>query len=294
MRCDLHVHSYYSGRVNQPVLRHLGHESYSRPEVIYETAKRRGMDLVTVSDHDSIEGALLLAGRSDFFISEEVTCVLPSLPGERARSLHLGVIGISEKQHEEIAARRTDAERLVSFLDEERIVWCVNHLFSPITGRLRPEEVDFALRSTRILETRNSMMPPATNEFAAREAVKRGLGTVGGSDAHAVPSVARACTVVDGATTREEFLDGIRAGRARAEGGHGSALLVTRDVVTNFALGYLHNFTNAHRSGAHALRALGLVALLPFLPLLPLAVGLVHLQEARGSLDTYARFSASS
>jgi predicted metal-dependent phosphoesterase TrpH len=290
MRCDLHVHSYYSGYVNQPVLRHLGRDSYSQPEDVYAAAKRRGMDLVTLSDHDSIEGALQLAGRPDFFVSEEVTCVLETLPGERPRVLHLGVLGISEKQHEGIAARRTDPVRLMAFLDEERIAWCVNHLFSPLTGPRETADLDFALGRARTLETRNSMMPLATNEFAAREAERRGLGTVGGSDAHAVASVARAYTVVDGATTAAEFLDGIRAGKARAEGLSGSAALITRDVATNFALGYIHNFRNAHRGGEHALRALGLLALSPLMPLLPLAIALVHRREVRGALSLHADF----
>lgn len=290
MRCDLHVHSFYSGYVNQPVLRHLGRDSYSRPEDVYEAAKRRGMDLVTLSDHDSIEGALRLVGRPDFFVSEEVTCVLETLPGEPSRVLHLGVLGISEKQHEGIAARRREPARLMSFLDEERIAWCVNHLFSPLTGPRRTADLDFALSRTRALETRNSMMPAATNEFAAREAAGRGLATVGGSDAHAVASVARAYTVVDGASTVAEFLDGIRAGRARAEGLSGGAGLLTRDVVTNFALGYAHNLKNAHRGGAHALRALGLLALSPLMPLLPLVIALVHRSEVRGGRKLHAEF----
>jgi predicted metal-dependent phosphoesterase TrpH len=290
MRCDIHVHSFYSGYVNQPVLRHLGRDSYSRPEDVYETAKRRGMDLVTLSDHDSIEGALRLAGRPDFFISEEVTCVLETPRGEPARVLHLGVLGISEEQHEAIAARRKEPARLMAFLDEQNIAWCINHIFSPLTGPRLTADLDFALGRARALETRNSMMPAATNEFAAREAARRGLATLGGSDAHAVASVARAYTVVDGARNVAEFLDGVRAGRARAEGRNGGAALITRDVVTNFVLGYACNFRNAGRGGAHLLRALGLLALSPFLPLLPLATLLLHRREARGALELHAAF----
>ena len=59
MRSDLHVHSRYSGRTDWPVLRHLGQECYSEHEAVYEQARRRGMDLVTLTDHDSIEGALI-------------------------------------------------------------------------------------------------------------------------------------------------------------------------------------------------------------------------------------------
>jgi hypothetical protein len=62
MRCDLHVHSWYSGRADLPVLGHVGRECYSHPEDVYEAATRRGMDPVTLTDHDGIEGALFLAG----------------------------------------------------------------------------------------------------------------------------------------------------------------------------------------------------------------------------------------
>jgi predicted metal-dependent phosphoesterase TrpH len=48
LRCDLHVHCVHSGRVNLPLLRHFGNDSYSEPRAVYETARRRGMDLVTL------------------------------------------------------------------------------------------------------------------------------------------------------------------------------------------------------------------------------------------------------
>jgi membrane-associated phospholipid phosphatase len=75
MRCDLHVHSWYSGRADVPVLGHVGRECYSDPGDVYEHARRRGMDLVTLTDHDSIEGALRLAHLPATFVSEEVTVV---------------------------------------------------------------------------------------------------------------------------------------------------------------------------------------------------------------------------
>ena len=45
MRCDLHVHSWYSGPADLPVLKHIGRECYSEPGALYEQARRRGMDL---------------------------------------------------------------------------------------------------------------------------------------------------------------------------------------------------------------------------------------------------------
>ncbi len=41
MRCDLHVHSWYSGPADLPVLKHIGRECYSEPAALHEQARRR-------------------------------------------------------------------------------------------------------------------------------------------------------------------------------------------------------------------------------------------------------------
>jgi hypothetical protein len=130
VRCDLHVHSWFSGRAEVPVLEHVGRECYSDPLEVYERAVRRGMDLVTLTDHDTIEGALLLAHLPNAFVSEEVTVLLD---GGR-RQLHVNVFGIDERQHRAIQARRRDPEALFAWLAEQRVPAAVNHLFSALTG----------------------------------------------------------------------------------------------------------------------------------------------------------------
>jgi hypothetical protein len=69
MRCDLHVHSWYSGRAEVPVLEHVGRECYSDPADVYERALERGRDVVTLADHDTIDGegrrAAEIAGQLD-------------------------------------------------------------------------------------------------------------------------------------------------------------------------------------------------------------------------------------
>src|ERR1019366_7530785 len=74
MKCDLHVHTLHSGMCTVPVFRRICRESYSDPGEVYATLKRRGMDLVTVTDHDSIDSSERLRRHPDFFLSEEVTC----------------------------------------------------------------------------------------------------------------------------------------------------------------------------------------------------------------------------
>ena len=88
MRCDLHVHTRHSGMCTIPLLNRVSRESYSDPEAVYQTLKRRGMDLVTVTDHDSIDAAEQLRRYPDFFLSEEVTCITPS-----GTEIHTGSCG---------------------------------------------------------------------------------------------------------------------------------------------------------------------------------------------------------
>ena len=49
------------------------------PESIYQVAKARGMDLVTITDHDAIDGVLELVERhpGDCFTGVEITTVFP-------------------------------------------------------------------------------------------------------------------------------------------------------------------------------------------------------------------------
>src|SRR6202142_4576065 len=135
MRCDLHVHTRHSGMCTVPVMSRICLESYNQPRALYETLKQRGMDLVTVTDHDSIGAAAELRHHPDFFLSEEVTCRMPS--GTYA---HVGVYDITERQHAEIYRRRNDLIRLLCYLSEQRLFFTVNHVFSSVTGRRNEDD----------------------------------------------------------------------------------------------------------------------------------------------------------
>src|SRR5262245_66501019 len=113
LRCDLHVHSVHSGRVNLPLLRHFANDSYSDPRAVYDTARRRGMDLVTLTDHDTIDGALEIAHLPGTFLSEEISCLLPG-----GRQLHVNAFGIDEAQHARIERARLDPPALFAYLRE--------------------------------------------------------------------------------------------------------------------------------------------------------------------------------
>jgi len=101
-RVDLHCHSTASVVSKLGVQRALGlPECATPPEDVYELAKRRGMDFVTITDHDAIDGALQLAGRyDDAFVSEELTAWFR---GE-SQAVHVLCWGITPDDHERLQA----------------------------------------------------------------------------------------------------------------------------------------------------------------------------------------------
>ena len=137
MRADLHVHSYHSGYAGH--LRFLrARDCYSEPESVYRVAKARGMDVVTLTDHDSIDGCLEFLDRhpdaDDFFISEEIECVVPPGPGVRTGSgpplkVHIGAYGIDERIHREVQPLRTSVYETTAYLREQGVFYTLNHLF---------------------------------------------------------------------------------------------------------------------------------------------------------------------
>lgn len=221
----MHVHSYYSGMCTTPFVRHFCRESYNDPEEIYTLLARRGMNLVTLTDHDSIEGAEKLARNSNFFVSEELTCRMPS-----GTEIHVGVYDIHERQHAQLQQRRNDLVALLMYLSERKLFFSINHVFSGLTGLREREDFAWFEQYFPAIETRNGHMLERANGNAARLAKHWEKIEIGGSDAHALASAARAYTEVPGARDKEEFFAGLRAGMGRVRGESGSFLKLTVDV----------------------------------------------------------------
>jgi hypothetical protein len=183
------------------------------------------MDLVTVTDHDSIGAAESLRHRPDFFISEEVTCVMPS--GSIA---HIGIYDITDRQHAEIQRRRNDLGALLAYITERRLLFTIHHMFSALTGRRHREDFPLFKEYFPAVETRSGQMLPGHNRYAESFAEHWGKAGLGGSDSHALPSAGTAYTEVVHARNKAEFFEGIRAGEAVAAGGHGGYFKLTRDI----------------------------------------------------------------
>jgi hypothetical protein len=184
------------------------------------------MDLVTITDHDSIGSADSLQPHPDFFLSEEVTCRMPS--GTEA---HLGVYDIDERQHVAIQARRDDLPRLLGYLKEQKLLFSLNHAFSNLTGERDPSDFEWFSAGFPVLEVMNGHLHPDNNRLASELAQSRNRAAVAGSDGHTVLSAGSAFTEVPGAHNKEEFIQGLRSGRARLHGGSGNYWKLTADAL---------------------------------------------------------------
>jgi predicted metal-dependent phosphoesterase TrpH len=210
---------------NTPGLSKVCRESYNQPQQVYDRLKRLGMSMVTITDHDSIEAAEDLRRHPDFFLSEEATVRLPS-----GTEMHLGVYGITERDHLEIQRRRSDFMRLVMYLSERKLFFSVNHVFSGLTGRREEDDFSWFASYVPAFEVRNGQMWEQANASAERLAGRLGKIGLAGSDAHTIAGVGLTYTEVPGVRTPEEFFAGLRAGRGVVHGVHGSYAKLTADV----------------------------------------------------------------
>ena len=112
-RADLHVHSWHS-KVNGDLPFFKSRDCYSRPTDVYRTAKARGMDIVTITDHDSIDGCLELfdrfPGASDILMGEEVSCTFP----DGDIDVHLAVYGMTEALHRDVQPLRRNVFEVIA------------------------------------------------------------------------------------------------------------------------------------------------------------------------------------
>ena len=227
MRCDLHVHTVHSGMCTVPGLTRVCKECYNEPRALYERLKQRGMNLVTVTDHDSIDAVEELRRCPDFFLSEEVTCTMPS-----GTEMHAGVYGIEEKDHAELQRRRHDIESLLAYAVERRLFVTVNHLYSSLTGPRKEEDFAVFARDFHGVETVNGQMLARSNKLAEEFAQRFMKPAVGGSDSHTLAGLARTFTEVPGASNAQEFVAGLRRGQSVAMGESGNYFKLTADVFS--------------------------------------------------------------
>ncbi|HEV3074810.1 MAG TPA: glycosyltransferase, partial [Thermoanaerobaculia bacterium] len=161
-KADLHVHSKASNRPPEWILRQFGApESFTEPREVYRLCRERGMDFVTLSDHDTIAGALEIAHLPGTFLSEEITVAFP----EDGCEIHCLAIGITEAQHRDIQALRRNVYELRDYLVAQDVVHSVAHPLYRVNDMLTLDQLEKLLVLFNRFEALNGIHDRRANDL---------------------------------------------------------------------------------------------------------------------------------
>jgi len=248
VQIDLHIHSKFSKRPSQWILQKIGcPESFIEPTQVYRIARERGMDLVTLTDHNTIEGALEIAHLPDTFISEEITSYFP----EDHCKIHVLAYDITEAQHQEIQAIRRNVYELVAYLNRENIPHGLAHPLYAVNDRLSLTHIEQMLLLFRTFEL-NGARSDVQNQSLAFilsqitpahiDALSDKYGyqplfdqpwikfLTGGSDDHSGLNIARTHTRIEGATTVRDAVTAIGSACCQVRGRAATPLTMAHNL----------------------------------------------------------------
>ncbi|HSA06726.1 MAG TPA: glycosyltransferase [Candidatus Gastranaerophilales bacterium] len=225
-KADLHVHSKYSDKPTNWLLKQFGcSECFSEPEEIYQAAKKQGMTCVTITDHNDIRGCLEILKYPDAFISCEISTLFP----ENDCKLHILTYNISEHQYYEMMKLRYNVYDLREYIIENKILYSLAHPIYSVNDKLTPEVFEkmlvlfntFEINGCRSIEQNNilkiilnNLTPEIINELAAKYNIKpageawRKTFTAG-SDDHTGLKIAAKYSESEKASNIKNFLENI-------------------------------------------------------------------------------------
>lgn len=251
-RVDLHLHSRASTDTGSWFLQ-AGvtlPESYTDPAVAYARAMERGMHFFTLSDHNTIDGALEVAHHDNAFISVEATVEFP----EDKTPCHILVWGIDEALWDDMNRLRDDVYAFTAFLAGRDIPYALAHPLHRVGGSFTQYHLERSLLLFPLWEGRNGARPKdgnevgcrmaaaGTPEFISKLADKHGIeplnhgppGLVAGSDDHGLFDVASTWTEFPPSSSCDEILDHLRGRRTVLAGSHGATQKMAHSVASLF------------------------------------------------------------
>ncbi len=258
-RADLHVHSKHSDRPSEWFLRRIGApESFVEPRELYGVCRERGMDFVTITDHNSLSGALEIADLPGVFLSSELTTYFP----EDGCKIHCLVWGVTEAQFDALQRARENIYDLRNLLLRENIAHAIAHPLFRVNDKLTIEHFEKLLlmfnrfegingsRDPRACRLANAIFRALTLEDLAALADRHGIAPAGpkpwikrltgGSDDHSGLYACGAHTVTPRAESVHEFLSHLREGCHEPGGRDGSSLRLAHSLY-HIAYSYYHS-----------------------------------------------------
>jgi glycosyltransferase involved in cell wall biosynthesis len=242
-RIDLHCHSDASNKPSEAVLHAIRcPESYSRPDEVWAQARLRGMDFVTLTDHDSIEGVLEIAHKPQVLVGEELTCWFP----EDGCKMHVLVYGISRDDHDALQKLAKNIYHVAEYVESHRLAHAVAHPIYRQNDKLERWHLERLILMFKGFECLNGAHSPLhreafeplldriTKQEIARLSETHGLtprwpepwikARTGGSDDHGLLNVGRTWTEFPpDASSTDDVLRYLREGLCKPGGEAGSS-----------------------------------------------------------------------
>ena len=192
MRLDLHIHTNRSP------------DSLMTPEEVICTAQMRGLDGLALTDHNTIEGALVVRDRAP----ESFTVIV----GEEVASSEGEIIGLFLERP--IPKRMSPEETIAAIRDQGGIVYIphpVDRLRHEAMGRAVLERIAHLVDALEVFNSR--VLIHADNVLARRLAEQYGLAMGAGSDSHVPYEIGRAYVEIGPFDSPAAFLEALRRGR---------------------------------------------------------------------------------
>ncbi|MBN1677691.1 MAG: PHP domain-containing protein [Candidatus Thermoplasmatota archaeon] len=209
-RADIHVHTKYSGLttvefINVP-------DSISEPRDVVRAAESKGLNVLCVTDHNSLKGALR---------AKETTSKTEVVVGEEIMTSGGEVLGLFLQ---ETVPAGLSPQETIDVIHTQGGIAIAPHPFSPRCKSLGTAVSRLDLDGIEVL---NSMhIDGYSNAYAKQAFSGSRLAKVGGSDAHHYSMVGNAYTTFEG-TTAEELRKAILQGTT----GFGGAQTPLRQIV---------------------------------------------------------------
>jgi glycosyltransferase involved in cell wall biosynthesis len=260
MKADLHVHSKFSKRPSEWILKKLDcPESFTEPTVLYNICKQKGMTHVTITDHNVINGCLEIAHNPDVFISEEVTTYFP----DDGCKLHVLAYNIDEKKHVDIQKLRENVFELVAYLGDNGITHALAHPLYSVNRKLNGDHFEKCLLLFRNFELNGArseeqnrclqhMLSMLTEETMEGLVEKHGIiprfslpwrkNLIAGSDDHSALTIAISYTEVGNDGKVEDLLRAIEENQATVRGCGSMPKTLARNLYSVAYQFYDHKF----------------------------------------------------
>ena len=268
-RVDLHCHSIASTEADEAALNAIGcPESYSEPADVHAQARSRGMDFVTITDHDSVDGVAKILDRPDVLPGEELTCYFP----EDGCKMHVLVWGLTRDDHAALQAIAADIYDVARYVEERQLAHAVAHPVyrqNDVLERWHLERLIVLFKGFECLNGAHSAahrdafepmidsLTPETIELLARRHKLPvrwnqpwNKTRTGGSDDHALLNIGRTWTEFPADCRRvEDLLECLRTARCRPGGEAGSSIKLAHNFL-GVAVRYAsHRLQDATRPG---------------------------------------------